>query len=96
MFFNATNNGISPRVGFTQLLEGSSVQINYAEGAKLWSNDQSGFAEAVAAAQAEAAKQNGASPTEKKVVMSSPFEPRVSVSSVMRARISIQNPFKKD
>lgn len=51
VFFNATNNGISPRAGFTQLLEGSGVQINYAEGAKLWSNDQSGFAEAVAAAQ---------------------------------------------
>ncbi|EJD42421.1 hypothetical protein AURDEDRAFT_199589 [Auricularia subglabra TFB-10046 SS5] len=51
VFFNATNNGISPRAGFAQLLEGSGVDVHYAEGAQLWSNDQSGFAEAVAAAQ---------------------------------------------
>ncbi|KZV72163.1 glycoside hydrolase family 3 protein [Peniophora sp. CONT] len=51
VFFNASNNGISPLDGFTQLLENSSVTINYAQGCELWSNDQSGFDEAVAAAQ---------------------------------------------
>lgn len=51
MFFNATNNGISPLAGFQQLLEGTGVQVNYAEGAKLWSNDQSEIAAAVSAAQ---------------------------------------------
>ena len=49
MFENATNNGISPLVGFKR---GTSVNVNYAEGAKLWSNDQSGFGSAVSAVQA--------------------------------------------
>ncbi|KZV79558.1 family 3 glycoside hydrolase [Exidia glandulosa HHB12029] len=52
VFFNSTNNGISPLGGFTQLLDGTGVKINYAEGSKLWSNDQSGFADAVSAAEA--------------------------------------------
>ncbi|EKM58768.1 glycoside hydrolase family 3 protein [Phanerochaete carnosa HHB-10118-sp] len=51
VFFNASLNGISPLAGFTQLLANSSVQINYAEGCELWSNDESGFAAAVAAAE---------------------------------------------
>ena len=47
VFFNATLNGISPLEGLKQLLSNTSVKINYAEGSKLWSNDQSGFQEAV-------------------------------------------------
>jgi len=38
--------------GFEQVLNGTGVKINYAKGCELWSNDQSGFAEAVAAAKA--------------------------------------------
>ncbi|GBE78893.1 glycoside hydrolase family 3 protein [Sparassis crispa] len=52
VFYNASLNGISPLEGFTQLLADTSVQINYAEGCRLWSNDESEFAEAIAAAQA--------------------------------------------
>ncbi|KAJ7210628.1 glycoside hydrolase family 3 protein [Mycena haematopus] len=53
VFFNASNNGITPLNGFKQYLSNisSSVQINFAEGCKLWSNDDSGFGEAVMAAQ---------------------------------------------
>ncbi|KAF4600387.1 hypothetical protein EYR38_005012 [Pleurotus pulmonarius] len=51
VFFNATLNGVSPLAGFRQVLADTQVQINYAEGSKLWSNDQSGFGEAVNAAQ---------------------------------------------
>ncbi|KAJ3559630.1 hypothetical protein NP233_g11219 [Leucocoprinus birnbaumii] len=53
VFFNATNNAISPLVGFHQYLANvsSSMKINFAQGAELWSNDQSGFPEAVQAAQ---------------------------------------------
>lgn len=53
VFFNATLNGISPLDGFKEYLSNtsSSTKINYAEGCKLWSNDQSGFDEAVTAAQ---------------------------------------------
>ncbi|KIJ31722.1 glycoside hydrolase family 3 protein [Sphaerobolus stellatus SS14] len=51
VFFNASLNGISPMNGFKQLLAGTGVTVNFAEGSKLWSNDQSGFAGAVAAAQ---------------------------------------------
>ncbi|CAK5266567.1 unnamed protein product [Mycena citricolor] len=53
VFFNASNNGISPLNGFKQYLSSvsSSVKLNFAEGCKLWSNDQSGFAAAVSAAQ---------------------------------------------
>jgi beta-glucosidase len=52
VFFNASNNGISPLAGVRQYLASvnSSVEVNYAEGCKLWSNDESGFADAVAAA----------------------------------------------
>lgn len=52
VFFNASNNGISPLEGFTQFLANTSVKINFAQGCELWSNDQSGFDEAVSAAQA--------------------------------------------
>ncbi|KAK7053727.1 glycoside hydrolase superfamily [Favolaschia claudopus] len=53
VFFNASNNGISPLDGFKQYLANtsSSVKINFAEGCKLWSNDDSGFGNAVMAAQ---------------------------------------------
>ncbi|KAI0751981.1 glycoside hydrolase family 3 protein [Irpex lacteus] len=50
VFFNSSLNGISPLDGFKQLLSNTSVKVNYAEGSKLWSNDQSGFQEAVDAA----------------------------------------------
>ncbi|OJT03499.1 Periplasmic beta-glucosidase [Trametes pubescens] len=52
VFFNASNNGISPLAGFTQLLANTSVKINFAEGSKLWSNDVSGIPAAVDAAKA--------------------------------------------
>jgi beta-glucosidase len=53
VFLNSSNNGITPLAGFQQHLAAvnSSVQVNYAQGCALWSNDQSGFADAVAAAQ---------------------------------------------
>lgn len=51
VFFNATLNGVSPLAGFRQVLADTQVQINYAEGSKLWANDQSGFDDAVNAAQ---------------------------------------------
>ena len=52
VFFNASLSGISPLAGFQQHLSNTSVKINFAQGCELWSNDESGFAEAVAAAQA--------------------------------------------
>ncbi|KAI0352431.1 glycoside hydrolase [Trametes cingulata] len=52
VFFNATNNGISPLAGFTQHLSDTSIQLNYAQGCELWSNDPSGIPAAVAAAKA--------------------------------------------
>ncbi|PCH41789.1 hypothetical protein WOLCODRAFT_177550 [Wolfiporia cocos MD-104 SS10] len=52
VFHNATLNGISPLEGFTTLLENTSVKINFAQGCKLWSNDQSQFPEAIEAAKA--------------------------------------------
>ncbi|TCD71921.1 hypothetical protein EIP91_000053 [Steccherinum ochraceum] len=52
VFFNASLNGISPLAGFKQLLSNTSVKINYAQGSQLWSNDESGFSDAVSAAQA--------------------------------------------
>ncbi|KAJ3552474.1 hypothetical protein NM688_g4133 [Phlebia brevispora] len=51
VFFNASLNGISPLDGFTQHLANTSVKINFAQGCELWSNDESGFQDAVAAAQ---------------------------------------------
>jgi beta-glucosidase len=52
VFLNASNNGVTPLDGFKQFLANvsSSTKINFAEGCKLWSNDQSGFDEAVNAA----------------------------------------------
>jgi beta-glucosidase len=52
VFYNATLNGISPLAGVKQHLSSvnGGATIKYAEGSKLWSNDQSGFAEAVDAA----------------------------------------------
>lgn len=41
VFFNASNNGVSPLAGFIALL-GNSVTVNYAEGCNWWSNDKSG------------------------------------------------------
>ncbi|GJJ14100.1 hypothetical protein Clacol_008357 [Clathrus columnatus] len=52
VFFNASLNGISPLDGAKQVLAGTDVVINFAQGCQLWSNDQSGFAEAVATAEA--------------------------------------------
>ncbi|KAF8547215.1 family 3 glycoside hydrolase [Imleria badia] len=52
VFYNASNNGITPLQGFTEFLTNTSVKINFAEGCKLWSNDESGFSEAVATAKA--------------------------------------------
>ncbi|THH02237.1 hypothetical protein EW026_g637 [Hermanssonia centrifuga] len=51
VFFNASLNGISPLAGFTQFLSNTSTKINYAEGSKLWSNDESEIPAAVSAAQ---------------------------------------------
>ncbi|THU91701.1 glycoside hydrolase [Dendrothele bispora CBS 962.96] len=52
VFFNASLAGISPLDGFTQFLSNasSSTKINFAQGCELWSNDESGFDEAVSAA----------------------------------------------
>ncbi|KAJ7066911.1 glycoside hydrolase superfamily [Mycena belliarum] len=54
VFFNASHNGISPLDGFKQYIANtsSSVKINFAQGCELSSNDDSGFGEAVMAAQA--------------------------------------------
>ncbi|KAF9037100.1 glycoside hydrolase family 3 protein [Panaeolus papilionaceus] len=54
VFFNATQNGISPLDGFTQYLKSvsSNTKINFAQGCELWSNDDSGIAAAVEAATA--------------------------------------------
>jgi beta-glucosidase len=54
VFYNASLNGISPLDGVKAYLSSakSSAQVTYAEGCKLWSNDESGFADAVAKAQA--------------------------------------------
>ncbi|EJT98774.1 glycoside hydrolase family 3 protein [Dacryopinax primogenitus] len=51
VFFNASLNGISPLQGLTDFLSGSNTTINYAEGCKLWSNDESGFPAALEAAE---------------------------------------------
>ncbi|KAF8525691.1 glycoside hydrolase [Gautieria morchelliformis] len=51
VFFNASLNGISPLDGVKQVVSGSGVTINYAQGCELWSNDQSGFAAAVSVAE---------------------------------------------
>ncbi|TFK98582.1 glycoside hydrolase family 3 protein [Pterulicium gracile] len=52
VFFNATNNAVSPLDGFTDLLSNTSVEINFAQGAQLWSNSDEGFDEALAAVEA--------------------------------------------
>ncbi|GAB1517285.1 hypothetical protein RhiTH_000331 [Rhizoctonia solani] len=51
VFAGAKDNAVSPLDGFKKVLAGSNVQINYAEGCKLWSASEEGFPEAVAAAQ---------------------------------------------
>ncbi|CAE6423351.1 unnamed protein product [Rhizoctonia solani] len=51
VFYGAKENAVSPLDGFKRVLAGSNVQINYAEGCKLWSASEEGFPEAVAAAQ---------------------------------------------
>ena len=51
VFSGATRNGISPVDGFKQFLSGSSTMVNFAEGCKLWSNDESGISAAVKAAE---------------------------------------------
>ncbi|CUA75114.1 hypothetical protein RSOLAG22IIIB_01757 [Rhizoctonia solani] len=51
VFAGAKDNGVSPLDGFKQVLAGSNVQVNYAEGCKLWSASEEGFPEAVAATQ---------------------------------------------
>ena len=51
VFFNASLNGISPLAGVNQVVANQGVTINYAQGCELWSNDQSGFADAVSAAE---------------------------------------------
>ncbi|KAG5633968.1 hypothetical protein H0H81_004130, partial [Sphagnurus paluster] len=52
VFYNATKNGITPLDGFKQYIASSSsaTKLNYAEGSKLWSNDESQIAAAVDAA----------------------------------------------
>ncbi|KAH7099310.1 glycoside hydrolase superfamily [Auriculariales sp. MPI-PUGE-AT-0066] len=50
IFETAHQYAVNPRQGFTQLLNGTGVAINYAQGCKIASNDQSGFAAAVDAA----------------------------------------------
>ncbi|KAF7331406.1 Glycoside hydrolase family 3 protein [Mycena kentingensis (nom. inval.)] len=54
VFPNATLNGITPLAGVNKFISGTSgfsnVKVNFAEGCKLWSNDQSGFDAAVQAA----------------------------------------------
>lgn len=52
VFFNASLAGISPLDGFTQYIANNSLptKINFAQGCELWSNDQSGFPDAVEAA----------------------------------------------
>ena len=50
-FHGADLWGTTPLDGFKRVLANSSVHINYAKGCELWSSDQSGFAEAVTAAQ---------------------------------------------
>ncbi|TFK83331.1 glycoside hydrolase family 3 protein [Polyporus arcularius HHB13444] len=52
VFFNASNNGISPLAGFTQRLSNTSVKITYEQGCELWSNDPSAIPAAIAAAKA--------------------------------------------
>ncbi|CCO28795.1 hypothetical protein BN14_02793 [Rhizoctonia solani AG-1 IB] len=51
VFAGAKDNAVSPLDGFKRVLAGSNVQVNYAEGCKLWSASEEGFPEAVAAAQ---------------------------------------------
>jgi beta-glucosidase len=54
VFSGAKDNAISPLDGFNNFLANvsSSTKVNYAEGVPLWSNDQSGFDEALAAVDA--------------------------------------------
>lgn len=49
VFFNATNNGITPLDGITDFLtnKSSSINVTFAQGCELWSSDTSGIADAV-------------------------------------------------
>lgn len=49
MVYNSKYRGVTPLAGF-QAAVGDSATIHYVEGCKPWSNDQSGFAEAMDAA----------------------------------------------
>ncbi|KLO08234.1 glycoside hydrolase family 3 protein [Schizopora paradoxa] len=53
VFFNASNNGISPLDGINQFLknESSSVSVSFSQGAELWSSDTSLIPAAVKTAQ---------------------------------------------
>jgi len=53
VFFNASLAGVSPLDGLKQFIanSSSSTKINFAQGCQLWSNDESGIADAVKAAQ---------------------------------------------
>ncbi|KAF8317080.1 glycoside hydrolase [Clavulina sp. PMI_390] len=51
VFFNSSNYGVTPLDGMKQLY-GNEVTINYAEGCKWWSSDESEFPDAIAAAHA--------------------------------------------
>lgn len=57
VFHNATLNALTPLQGFTQLLANSTLfptppALHFAQGCELWSNDESQFPEALAAARA--------------------------------------------
>ncbi|KAG8845152.1 hypothetical protein FRB91_002028 [Serendipita sp. 411] len=50
-FHGADKWGTTPLDGFKKVLATTSVKINYAKGCELWSHEETGFAEAVSAAQ---------------------------------------------
>ena len=54
VFFNASNNGISPLDGITAFLQNSSspVSVSFSQGCELWSSDTSGFDDAISTATA--------------------------------------------
>lgn len=45
--FNASNLAVTPLAGFQLRLRDSNVTLMYAKGCALWSNDQSGFQDAI-------------------------------------------------
>lgn len=54
VFFNASNNGISPLDGITSFLSNisSPVSVSFSQGCELWSSDTSGFSDAISTATA--------------------------------------------